>query len=445
MDLLSQFQQQLSKYHLLHSKQQVLIAVSGGLDSIVLTDLAFKSSINFSISHCNFQLRAEESSRDEQFARELAAKYNCPLFIRAFDTKTFAAANKLSIQEAARKLRYDYFEELRKEHSFSYTFVAHHANDRIETLLMNFFRGTGLEGLTGMPQYNKDQAHTLRPLLSFKREDITKYALENNLSWVEDSSNESSKYTRNYFRNELLPQIKKVYPAVEDNLLNNIERFTKTANLYNEVVGELKQHICVKKGSEVHIPILKLVHYTGTSLLYEIIKDYGFSEKQVEEINKLTSADSGKYVSNENWQVIRHRRWLIIAPVMHPSSTLVIDEISETVTYPEGILHITKKNAAKVKVNNNPLVAQLDAREIEWPLVLRKFRQGDYFYPLGMRKKKKLSRFFIDTKLSKADKENVWVLESNSRILWVVGLRIDDRFKITGKTKQALEISVSNL
>lgn len=445
MDLLAKFKEQLREYHLLNSTQRVLIAVSGGLDSVVLVDLAHSAEINFCLAHCNFNLRGEESNRDEQFVKTLAANYQVELFLKSFDTKSFAEEYKLSIQEAARKLRYDYFEELRKEHGFSFTLIAHHANDQVETVLMNFFRGTGLEGISGMPVFNKEQAHSLRPLLNVKREAILEYAKYRKLAWVEDSSNESTKYTRNYFRNELLPRLKTIYPAVEDNLLNNVVRFKRTANLYNSLVSDLKSEICLKKKNEVHIPVLKLLKYENTSLLYDIMKDYGFTEKQVEEIAKLVYAHSGKYIANENWQVIKNRRWLILAPLTLPTEIIAIDENSESVPFSGHILNIRQKKTAHIDINNSQLFAQLDATKIEWPLLLRKYRQGDYFYPLGMPKKKKLSRFFIDIKLSKADKENVWVVESNKRIIWVVGYRIDDRFKITDITKQAVELSVSSL
>ncbi len=218
MDLLPPFLQTLSKYHLLNAK--VLLAVSGGVDSVVLCELSRQAALNFSIAHCNFGLRGEESERDEAFVRSLGDKYEVEVFVNFFNTSAYAEEKALSIQEAARELRYNWFEDFRKEKELAFTLLAHHANDDIETLLINFFRGTGLEGLTGMPE-EKKEAHCLRPMLAIKRRDIEAFANEAGLSWVEDSSNASNKYTRNVFRNEIIPLIQKVYPQAEENLLQN--------------------------------------------------------------------------------------------------------------------------------------------------------------------------------------------------------------------------------
>jgi tRNA(Ile)-lysidine synthase len=314
----------------------------------------------------------------------------------------------------------------------------------METLLMNFFRGTGLEGLTGMPE-EKAGTHCLRPMLELRRKEIEEFAREHHLKWVEDSSNASSKYTRNFFRNELIPQLQKVFPKVEENLLNNIDRFRQTNVLYTGMIEGLKRKVCESKGEEVHIPVLKLMKYKDTSLIYEIIKDFGFGEKWVNEVLKLAGAESGKYIANENYRIIRHRAWFIIAPTTKTAATIVIDKEDEVVQFGDKQIQIKRISKEKFLLDKSPAVAQLDASLIEFPLVLRKWKAGDYFYPLGMRKKKKLARFFIDQKLSKTEKEKVWVIESHKRIAWVVGYRIDDRFKVTDSTKQILQLSWSSL
>lgn len=442
MDLLSPFLQIISKYHLLNAK--VLLAVSGGIDSVVLCELSKQVGLNFSISHCNFGLRGEESERDEAFVRDLGDKYGVDVFIKKFDTPAYAEKNTLSIQEAARELRYNWFEEIRKEKEFAFTLLAHHANDNIETLLMNFFRGTGLEGLSGMPE-EKKEAHCLRPMLALKRKDIEAFAKEHNLEWVEDSSNASNKYTRNFFRNEVIPLIQKVYPQAEENLLNNIKRFKQTAALYNEAVEGLKKKVCEIKGEEVHLSVLKLMKYKNSALIYEIIKDYGFNDKAVDEVIKLADADSGKYIANDKYRIIRHRKWFIISPIATTAQTFVIDKENELLAFGNQQLELKRIPIEKFTLNKSELIAQLDAKEIEFPLVLRKWKTGDYFYPLGMRKKKKVSRFFIDQKLSKTNKEKVWVLESHKKIVWIVGYRIDDRFKVTDTTKEVLQLNLSSL
>ena len=420
------------------------MAVSGGIDSAVLCELSRQAGIKFAIAHCNFGLRGEESERDEAFVQTLGEKYGVDVYVAKFDTTAFAEENKLSIQEAARKLRYDWFEDLRKEKEFDYTLLAHHADDNIETLLMNFFRGSGLEGLTGMPE-DKAGFQCFRPILEIRRADIETFAKSNNLQWVEDSSNASNKYTRNFFRNSLLPQLKTVFPKVEENLLGNIDRLQQTATIYKVLMKDLKKKVCEVRGEEVHIPVLKLMKYKDTSLIYEIIKDFGFGEKTVEEVIKLADADSGKYIANDQYRIIRHRAWFIIAPLTASAQTLVVDKEADLIQFVNQQLRIKRLSKEKFSLEKQPSVAQLDAKELQFPLVLRKWKVGDYFYPLGMRKKKKLARFFIDQKLSKTEKEKVWVVESHKRIVWIVGHRIDDRFKITDATKEVVQLSLSSL
>lgn len=422
-----------------------LAAVSGGVDSVVLCELCRQLGLQFSIAHCNFQLREEESERDENFVKNLGEKYGVDVFVKKIDTETYAKEKKISIQEAARELRYDWFINLKEEKSFSYTLLAHHADDNIETLLMNFFRGTGLQGLTAMPDENLTEKFILRPLLNVRRKEIIEFAKQNNLQWVEDSSNLSSKYTRNFFRNELLPEIKKIFPQVEENLLSNIERHKKTNALYQISVEQLKKKICEFHASEIRIPILQLMKYQHTSLIYEIIKDYGFGEKQVEELMKLADAGSGKFIENNQYQIIKHRNWFIIAPKSTVADTIAIEKEMETVSFNGGQLQLKILPKEKFHLQKKENIAQLDLKHIEFPLLLRKWKQGDYFYPLGMRKKKKLARFFIDQRLAKNQKENVWVLESNKKIIWIVGMRIDDRFKITDATKEILVINATSL
>ncbi|HEU4901256.1 MAG TPA: tRNA lysidine(34) synthetase TilS [Flavisolibacter sp.] len=281
--------------------------------------------------------------------------------------------------------------------------------------------------------------------MHLRRSEIEAYAKERGLQWVEDSSNASSKYTRNFFRNELIPQLRNIFPQVEENLLNNIHRFRQTNSLYKELAEGLKKKVCEVKGEEVHIPVLKLMKYRDTSLIYEIIRDYGFGEKYVPEVIKLADASSGKYIANETHRIIRHRAWFIIAPKTTTAATFVVEKGDAAVRFDRQELFLKFVRREKFSLDKSPAVAQLDAKEILFPLVLRKWKKGDYFYPLGMRKKKKLARFFIDLKLSQTQKESVWVLESHKRIVWVVGYRIDDRFKITETTRDVLQLTLSSL
>ena len=298
MDLLQSFKNNSLLLHLFTPKDKLILAVSGGADSVVLCELCKQAGYDFSIAHCNFQLRREESERDEEFVKGLGVKYSVEVIVKKFETAQYASESKISIQEAARALRYEWFDELvdsfRSEsgtHHSPFTIhllTAHHADDNNETLLMNFFRGTGLHGLTGIPV---SYGNIKRPMLSFYKEEILLFAKENNLEFVEDSSNLSSKYTRNFFRNELIPAISKVYPKVNENLQDNISRFKEIEKLYLFSVGELKKKLCKQKGNEIHIPVKQLTGLNNRALIYEIISEYGFNEKQVDELIKLAASD----------------------------------------------------------------------------------------------------------------------------------------------------------
>lgn len=456
MSLLIHFQNIIKGSNLFSLKDKLLIAVSGGVDSVVLCELCKQAEFDFAIAHCNFQLRGAESERDEQFVRNLGKKYGVEVFVKKFKTEKYAAESKLSTQEAARNLRYEWFEELMNsqlsivnvgnpENSIRHSpftinlLTAHHADDNAETITMNFFRGTGLHGLTGIQSKN---GYIKRPLLEFSKDELLIFAKENNLEFVEDSSNQSSKYTRNYFRNEIFPAVGKIYPQVKDNLLDNINRFKEIEKLYQLSVGELKKKICKQKGNEIHIPVNKLMSYNNKALIYEIIHPFNFQEKQVEELIKLADSDSGKYITSPDnqYRIIKHRLWFIISPVVATGSVnIIIEEGDKQVLFALGNINIDSTLNNKPSTSND--IATLDAKEVKFPLLLRKWKTGDYFYPLGMKKKKKVSRFLIDSKLSKTEKENIWVVESKQRICWIVGHRIDDRFKLTSASKEVLKLT----
>lgn len=446
MGLLAHFKDTIKQNNLFSPKDKLLLAVSGGVDSIVLCELCKQAGYDFNIAHCNFKLRGEESKRDEQFARELGKRYGVEVLVKEFDTQKFATENKLSAQEAARNLRYEWFEELvvsrsSKDNVRNLLLTAHHADDNNETLLMNFFRGTGLHGLTGIPLSIN---YIRRPLLLFSKNELLEFANANKLEFAEDSSNQSSKYTRNYFRNELIPAIGKVYPQVKENLQDNIKRFVAIEKLYLLSVEELKKKLCRHNGNEIHIPVKQLMGYDNTALIYEIISPFGFNERQVNELIKLAASNSGKYIQSpeNNYRIIKHRHWFIITPVKAlESDNIIIEEGAKEIRFALGNLNLETTTNHKLQTTNDSV--SLDLKDIKFPLLLRKWKTGDYFYPLGMQKKKKLNRFFIDQKLSKTEKENAWVIESNQRIVWVVGHRIDDRFKITEKTKEVVRLQLT--
>jgi tRNA(Ile)-lysidine synthase len=407
-----------------------------------LGHLLLQNDIPFSMAHCNFQLRDDESSRDEQFVRTLAAAWQVPLYVKHFDTKKYADEHACSIQVAARELRYTWFYALLvSEMKNGLLATAHHANDSVETMLMNLMRGTGIEGLHGiLPKKDK----LIRPLLFATKQEILEYALANNLAWVEDSSNESSKYTRNFIRNEMIPAAEKIFPAAVKNMLGTIEKMQEAEQLYMQAIAQHKKKLLIPVKEEWQIPVLLLQKTQPIkTITWELIKPFGFSEGQMGEVLKLCHAETGSYVQAMDWRIIRHRKWLLIAPsqTAQASHFLIEGDDCET-NFPAGKLN-WKTNAAfdlqmikQLSVNE----AVLDAKHLPFPLILRPWKVGDYFYPLGMRKKKKVARLLIDLKLSKTAKEKIWVLESNNRIVWVVGLRIDDRFKVTPATTAVLQL-----
>jgi len=445
MQLLSSFIDHINAQQLFQLDDRLVVAVSGGLDSVVLVDLCRRAGFNFTMAHCNFKLRGDESDRDEAFVRQLAAKIVCPLVVEQFDTQSWAEKHKHSIQEAARELRYNWFETMLRAQRADddknvYLLTAHHADDNIETLLMHFMRGTGLRGLKGIPAV---QGNIRRPLLPFSRAMVAAYAAEQGLDFVVDSSNAEEKYTRNYFRHTIIPAIEKVYPQMRENLLQNIRRFQSINAFYETGLQQIINQLCKQKEGELHIPIKQLLQYNNAALIFEIIRRFGFTEKQVEEVYKLTEAASGSFLQSPGmpYRIIRHRHWLIIAPTgTDDSEHYVIEAEQKQLQFPSGVLSFSEFHAKLPAVSNDAKMALLDAKDLQYPLILRKWKQGDYFYPLGMRKKKKLSRFFIDLKLSRTEKEKIWVLESAQRIIWVLGYRIDDRFKMTERTNAAVEI-----
>ena len=432
MHLLQKFTQFIKKENLFQPKDKLLVAVSGGVDSVVLCDLCKKAGYNFTIAHCNFNLRGEESERDEEFVKELAKKYDVPIFVKSFKTEKYAGENMLSIQVAARELRYKWFNELINQsigHQINYILTAHQANDNIETLLMNFFKGTGIAGLRGiLPKHDK----IIRPLLFAKKEELIEFAKENSLDFVEDSSNIIDKYTRNYFRNQLMPLVQQIFPQAENNLLDNLTRFKDIEILYRQAVLSHTKKLIEQKGKEFHIPVLKLLKAEPLpTIIYEIIKDFGFTANQTDEVVKLLQSGSGKFIQSSSHRIIKNRNWLIISPNNTlTADNILIEEKDKIIEYGGGKLKFENHKSGGSQFSPNHSIAQLDSDEIVFPLLLRKWKQGDYFYPLGMKKKKKLSKFFIDQKLSLTEKENIWVLETNKKIIWVVGKRIDDRFKI---------------
>lgn len=438
-DLLFSFKAYIQNEGLIKPKQKVLLAISGGMDSVVLAHLLNASLIPFELAHVNFQLRGEESERDESFVKDLASSLGVPLHMKKADTISFAEEHKLSIQEAARKIRYTWFEELLNTHQLDLVCTAHHADDDVETMLMNVCRGTGLMGMRGiLPKQGK----IIRPLLFASRDQIQEYATAHHLQFVEDSSNASDKYARNYIRHHIIPQLTQLWPEAAENLRLNMVRFKESEGLYREALQRKLNKLIHLKEDGLYVPVEGL-RFTKPlrTIVFELFHDKGFSAKQVNEIILLLDAHTGSFINSTTHRIIKNRNWLICLPLSTDVPSIVlIQEDEKDVSFAHGNIHIhVKSSPSKDTLSTDPHIAQIDRSSLTFPLILRPWKAGDYFYPLGMAKKKKIARFLIDQKVPRHIKERVLVLESAGRICWVVGHRIDDRFKIRSSTPEIVE------
>ncbi len=442
LSMIEQFKAYIAAERLFDPAAPLLLAVSGGLDSAVLLHLCVQAGLRAEVAHCNFQLRGEESVRDEQFVRELAAASGLPFHLQRFDTAAYAAERKLSTQAAARELRYAWLEEVRAGQGLAFIATAHHMQDNVETFWMNISKGTGMTGMHGILPL---QGKIVRPLLFATRAEIAAYAGANGLRHVEDSSNATEKYTRNYFRHQVLPKLEAAYPEVVKNTGATIQRMREAEVLYRQAVEAQRKKLVEQKGAEYFIPILKLQQAEPlATMLYELLKPFGFSAPQAAQVQQLLNSEPGKWVASPTHRLVRDRNWFIITPLEAAASAyFIIEEGQERVLLPDGgEITIEVTAADGTPLPPSPDFASLDMGKLQFPLLLRKWKQGDYFYPLGMQKKKKLSRFFIDQKLSLPEKEKVWVLESAQRIVWVAGLRIDDRFRVTPGSKAVYRLQL---
>ncbi len=429
-------------------RSNYLLAVSGGLDSVVLAHLMRTVNAKCTIAHVNFQLRGAESIRDENFVKAYAEQLQFEFKLTHFDTATYAETHKQGIQAAARDLRYQWFETLMTEFEKAnqqelILLTAHHADDQVETVLMQLFRGTGLHGLTGMPNRRKDTLNLARPLLIFTKEEIKQYADENGLTYVEDSSNEKDDYTRNMIRHKIVPQMQEIYPSAKDNVLSTVEKLKEAEQIVNETVTAYwKKGMQFKKGIP-SISIDQWIKVKGNSTyVWGLIKQYGFKPQQIEEVNKIVNASKGAYINSNTHRIIKWDDQLQIVS-LESNKEYELIELGQPICKTKwGQLEIELFTMEALgEINKDPKYAYLDAANISWPLLLRSWGPTDYFYPLGLRKKKKLNQFLGSLKLNPTIKSRTTVITCSDKIIWIVGQRIDDRFKITPNTKQVLKIT----
>jgi tRNA(Ile)-lysidine synthase len=443
--MLSSFISYVQKEKLLGPKQRTLLAVSGGVDSIVMCELFRQAGFPFGIAHCNFSLRGKESDEDEAFVEELAEKYGAAFYMTSFDTTAYAKKNKLSIQAAARALRYDWFSELAISYGYDHIATAHHRDDSIETFFINLIRGTGISGLHGiLPR----QENIIRPLLFTSKQEILAFAKKHKLAFREDSSNASDNYVRNKIRHHVIPLLKELNPDIAHTLLENMERLGMTEAIYLKEIENQRKKLIVKKGDSIVLPIASLRKLEPLpAYLFEFFRPFGFNAADVRDIILSLDKHSGKQFFSDKYRLIRDRQELILQEI-----DVEKDQEHSHIRLPKGVEELSlkdlrlsfikKKRNTKTPIPKLKTTAALDLDKLEFPLELRKWKTGDHFYPLGMKGKKKLSDFFVDQKFSLAKKEKTWLLLSEGNIVWVIGERIDDRFKVGPDTKQIYFVHV---
>ncbi|MDY0780799.1 tRNA lysidine(34) synthetase TilS [Tenacibaculum sp. IB213877] len=418
--------------------KKVLLAISGGIDSVVLAHLFHQLHISFSLAHCNFQLRGEESNGDEIFVKELAKDLNVTIFSTQFDTTNYAEEKKLSTQLAARELRYNWFQKLTEENQFDFIATAHHADDNLETFLINLTRGTGLEGLTGIPAQN---GNIIRPLLIFSREEIENFAKQNSISWREDASNASAKYLRNKIRHQVIPILKEINPKLIQSFNNTSTYLQESHQIIDDRVSEVAEKVTTKNNETLQFNIEKLLQLSNPkAYLYQFLKGYGFNEW--DKIYNLLHAQSGKFISTKSHILLKNREFLLFSPTkrgdLNEKSISKIDEGTKKINHPIQLtIQEIDQNAIESK---NSIV--VDKNLLFFPLIIRKWKNGDVFYPTGMQGKKKVSKFFKDKKLSMFEKNKTWLLcTSKDEIVWIIGMRQDRRFLANSKTSNIIKIS----
>jgi tRNA(Ile)-lysidine synthase len=443
--MLQRFRTFIRRNHLFSSEDKILIAVSGGVDSVVMCELMRQARFNFAIAHCNFSLRGTESDADEAFVTNLSIAMDVQLHLKTFDTAAYSRINGISIQMAARELRYAWFEELMDE--FGYTSVAngHHLDDQAETFFINLIRGTGLSGLHGiLPK----QGRVIRPLLFATREEIISFAYSEGLKWRDDSSNKSKKYLRNRLRLEVLPVLKKIDPSFARNLNNTVRILRETENIYRQKIDEGRADLIEKNNNGVRILISWLEEFAPLETwLYELLRPYNFTYIVIEEIVNSLGSISGKIFYSPTHRLIRDRDYLIIESyeqidLKSVAPILAYDPL--LLTQPQLPVPVTFRveQYKDFSIPDGPEIACFDYHKLEFPLYIRHWEKGDFFYPFGCNCRKKMSDFFVDNKLSIDEKENAWLLTSGKDIIWVTGMRCDNRYRLTKQTRKVLVASL---
>jgi tRNA(Ile)-lysidine synthase len=439
--MVEQFLKYIHSEKLFLSSQRILLAVSGGADSMLMLHLFTSAGFSVAVAHCNFKLRGEESEGDEQFVSEYCDKHNLVFYVKHFNTEELAFQEGISIEMAARDLRYEWFRQLLDQHKLDFLATAHHQDDVIETFLINLSRGSGIRGLSGI---QPKSGRIIRPMLFTNRKEILDYCVRLKIGFRNDSSNMETVYKRNLIRQEILPLLEQVNPAFRRNTLKTIGTLNETGMLFHQRINEIKSFVYSEDDQGALIHIGKLLNFSPVrTILFELIREYGFQPEQIDDIVDSLTKESGRKFFSEEYRLIKDRDYLLIAP--NPSGIEKLFYIGEDSTKLCFPLHLSLEKIdrkADFRFSTNPNVVDLDLDKLVFPLILRHWKEGEYFQPLGMSGLKKLSDFFIDEKFSIPEKESAWILASGNQVAWIVGRRLDDRFKINSKTKNILRVKL---
>ncbi|MCB0558743.1 MAG: tRNA lysidine(34) synthetase TilS [Lewinellaceae bacterium] len=435
--MLKEFLHFLEKEQLLDTDSRVLLAVSGGVDSVAMGHLFQKAGLSFGVGHCNFQLRGQASDEDERFVLGLAEAWGVPAFSRRFDTETYARETGQSVQLAARMLRYAWLEEVRQENSFTHIATAHHLNDSIETLFFNLTKGCGIRGLHGIPLKN---GLIIRPLLFASREQLEQYAGEQNIAYREDVTNRETKYQRNKIRQRVIPVLKEINPSFEPTMAENIDRFRQLEHLLDWAMRHIAQEAILSYGDPFRLSIEELETFDSVlpTVLFEFLHPYGFNSSQVQQLSQSLN-NTGAIFLSPGYRLLVEREEIVVEKTTEKKEIASFHLTPETrdMAVPGGRLNLSYQEGPPTTFPKDSWQTFLDADSLEFPLTLRHWRAGDVFQPLGMEgKHQKLQDFFNNQKVSRFNKEKVWILEdATGRICWVVGHRVDERCKLSPSTR----------
>jgi tRNA(Ile)-lysidine synthase len=437
--MLSRFIAYLSEQDLCSKGDRILLAVSGGIDSVVMAHLFSSAGFECAIAHCNFQLRGEDSDLDESFVRSLADSLKMPVFVKRFDVEAEMKERNISLQMAARDLRYAWFDLLLKEHHLDWVATAHNKNDAIETFFLNLSRGSGIRGLTGI---SPSRAKIIRPLLFASRKQIESYQRKHKLEYREDSSNLETKYQRNKIRHDIIPVMQQINPAFMEVMDGNMERLGEVLEIYDRSIQKVRDGLFDEKKGKISIPTDKLLKLSPLrTWLYELFSPFGFTRLQCEGIEKILNAGPGRQSISTTHRLYKDRDRMILVPSgSHGFERYYLDD-PEKESYLPFPMDMEVLNRTELdNIPDDPNTACLDLDHIQFPLIIRRWMHGDYFYPLGMDQIKKLSDFFVDEKVPVPEKESSWIMASGKKIVWIMGYRIDNRFRITPSTKRVLKL-----